>query len=1171
MAETSRTGLDVLELRIHGVANTPPHGMLDLPPGEVEQCDGDGLGGFWVPTPAADARDRVPGTPDAPVAPGDLHAVGADVRREAYSWGAMARLGTFPLAGFLGALARGVTRALWALNVPFGLANVAYWTRRVPGAEDGAAHDPPARCEEVEETVERARPEPTAAAVRVFGLVLTLLLTAAFTTVSVLVVGTRCMGVVEPGTATTVDVCARVPAVLDGLARTDHGDRVVVLSLVPVVVVLALVLLARAGQVRFDERLSVARAGQRRAGAQTGPLLYRAGFWSRRVAGPSALLAHLAGAVALVAVLLAWTDDRPAAGTVLMVLGALAVALAAVVVALRNDDDGTQVVPPRWKGALAVGALVLAVLVWVAAAVVSSRRTPGGPLPSYVGIDVAPTMLGAALTGTAAAALVWRRRVRPLAWLLVPVVVTACLSLVAVARRVGADGAAVAAYGDGTTVVLVWTAVGVLAVPLVAALVPALRPERHQGDARWVGWHGAGPGVLLLAATATAAVLTSLLVLGVQVYLAGGRDARPDADGQLLVQIVRTVPGVEDLPVPSAYTEFGISALVLLATAVAGLVVLAWPGLHDLVRSSTVWIGRATRTEADLAGPTGWAARTLEDADAARTDGTRQRTADIPVAARRAVRTRQVAAVTHRAEIAVGVLALASWATLVVTILLGRTGDSVAGVWAVGWDWLADVSVPVVGALALALVASFVAAGSDGFARPWGLLWDLMCFLPRSAHPFGPPCYAERTVPEVTARVESWLSARDVPDERRRALVVPRRRVVLSAHSLGAVIAVCVVLGRAGNPPPGPDGSPGALRADGDGRLGLLTYGVQLRPYFGRFFPSLLGPQVLGTPPCGGPTWRGDPWQRQTQAPRVVLRAAARRYGPYDPAGDRARDDLAGYEVLREDVLERDEALRRARRRLREAIAHDDRRPQDRARRERDVVDAAGELEAARAPLAAFEAGVAGAVRAARHHAVEAADSAEAAYRAARTELRQARRAERDARAARPVDPAALAGVVERRSALEAVATAQRRVADAARAAAWAGQGTAPLDPATPTLARLLRDRERPPAWVNLWRRTDYLGFPVASYAENDVDRGADEVDRGAYLFAVATHSAYFRAWAYHLALDTVVARLDPPPSDGQPATTALPPSTVPAPPGGPALPPVPPPPPVPPVPAGQR
>ena len=64
------------------------------------------------------------------------------------------------------------------------------------------------------------------------------------------------------------------------------------------------------------------------------------------------------------------------------------------------------------------------------------------------------------------------------------------------------------------------------------------------------------------------------------------------------------------------------------------------------------------------------------------------------------------------------------------------------------------------------------------------------------------------------------------------------------------------------------------------------------------------------------------------------------------------------------------------------------------------------------------------------------------------------------------------------------------------------------------------------PAWVNLWRRTDFLGFPVVGYGVNEIDRGAEEMDRSAYLFAVAAHSGYQSSWAYHEALDEVVARL---------------------------------------------
>jgi len=121
-------------------------------------------------------------------------------------------------------------------------------------------------------------------------------------------------------------------------------------------------------------------------------------------------------------------------------------------------------------------------------------------------------------------------------------------------------------------------------------------------------------------------------------------------------------------------------------------------------------------------------------------------------------------------------------------------------------------------------------------------VWDIICFFPRAGHPFTPPCYAERAVPEVTKRIRRWMA-----DEGDTA------QVILSAHSMGATIAVGAIM---------------ALHADEDDdilrRVALLTHGVQLRPYFSRFFPEVFGARVLGVRGTRGPALFGaDPWRRQ--------------------------------------------------------------------------------------------------------------------------------------------------------------------------------------------------------------------------------------------------------------------------------------------------------------------
>jgi hypothetical protein len=208
-------------------------------------------------------------------------------------------------------------------------------------------------------------------------------------------------------------------------------------------------------------------------------------------------------------------------------------------------------------------------------------------------------------------------------------------------------------------------------------------------------------------------------------------------------------------------------------------------------------------------------------------------------------RSRRWAALAHRAEPVVVVLGLLGLLAAAVAV----AGAAVRpGAWPLpagpvaAAAAIADSSVVLL-ALAAVLVMLLVVVRSLGSSstRPLGLVWDLLCFLPRAVHPFAPPCYAERAVPELA--------------DRTRALVRAGRLVVLSAHSLGAVLAVAAF-----------------FRLDGEDRRGvrLLTYGAQLRPYFGRLFPDLFGPHVLGTQPCpGARLWTADPWadDRQPAAP----------------------------------------------------------------------------------------------------------------------------------------------------------------------------------------------------------------------------------------------------------------------------------------------------------------
>ncbi|MET9480765.1 hypothetical protein [Streptomyces sp. NPDC006638] len=124
--------------------------------------------------------------------------------------------------------------------------------------------------------------------------------------------------------------------------------------------------------------------------------------------------------------------------------------------------------------------------------------------------------------------------------------------------------------------------------------------------------------------------------------------------------------------------------------------------------------------------------------------------------------------------------------------------------------------------------------------RTIGILWDVGTFWPRAAHPFAPPCYAERAVPDLTWRIASWTARTG-------------GRLVLCGHSQGSVLAASAVW---------------QLRPAARRRVALLTYGSPLERLYGRWFPAYFGAGPLAglskevhcwrnlwraTDPIGGP------------------------------------------------------------------------------------------------------------------------------------------------------------------------------------------------------------------------------------------------------------------------------------------------------------------------------
>ncbi|TGB11838.1 hypothetical protein E4099_11615 [Streptomyces palmae] len=211
------------------------------------------------------------------------------------------------------------------------------------------------------------------------------------------------------------------------------------------------------------------------------------------------------------------------------------------------------------------------------------------------------------------------------------------------------------------------------------------------------------------------------------------------------------------------------------------------------------------------------------------------------------VRTRRIAGTIARAGVTDDLPGIIGPAALF-ALLLGA--GAVAGAWAT--DEVPGRAADGSGALPEALARAAQGLGSwlTGLAflalitfarrayrspsarRTIGILWDVGTFWPRAAHPFAPPCYAERAVPDLTWRMRTWT-------ERTGG------RLVISGHSQGSVLAAAAVWQL----------DPRTRR-----QVALLTYGSPLERLYGRWFPAYFGPGPLralhGEVRCWRNLWR---------------------------------------------------------------------------------------------------------------------------------------------------------------------------------------------------------------------------------------------------------------------------------------------------------------------------
>ncbi|WP_430297568.1 hypothetical protein [Sinomonas sp. B1-1] len=656
-------------------------------------------------------------------------------------------------------------RVLWTLLTPAMLANMAGWMarRRVMSGSEEAERPPTTRAFRW--------------CARLAALALTVSVAVMVTLPSLDTVAFQCLGQVP---------CREhlwATGVLDALAPRDLlGVRLAWGALPPVAVAVLFYLLARVSRNRYEnveppaDKESQPEPSTRCAAAQPGGLRSPA-FWSGRLWHSHLSNLHLAAGIGVAAAMLAWCVAAVGAG---QRQGAGA------------PDGGSAV------AVLAVSALVLAVLVLTAVLVALAGDEARGPL-SWVLLGASVAALGAAV---AAALLLPAHPGQPGGVL--PGIVAAVNT------------------GWGLSVLLLLP----LIVQQIAAWASRRRDERRRettGDREAHTRIGVFPWAAPVVLNAVALVLANGVLVSAMLLVALGLGpvrygvgAADGCDGSVVC-------------VPKAVISVQTILVCALGAVLVGLLMVAGVRLWARVRKDagtlTADLRRAYRpshgVEPALSPPV------VQDAAAAAAAKDREAwmySALDPDPGGRGEPTSWVRRTATVRVIAERTPALAA-ALVIVVAVPSLVGAFAYPLWVLFMAQDPPVILPgavmgIVGVLPVAY--GFVVRYALRDERKRRLLmvpFDVGTFFPRAFHPFAPPAYAERAVPDLTRRIW-WIHDNG-------------GRVVLSAHSQGSVIAAATVARRS------------ERKDTKDHEIGLVTFGAPLAKLYRWAFPALFSDGLL--------------------------------------------------------------------------------------------------------------------------------------------------------------------------------------------------------------------------------------------------------------------------------------------------------------------------------------